>query len=90
MSIVPSESFDGGKTTKRMQTNGYDHHQMRIDPVCKRAIIADAGVHFADGGKTWRDPQLIVSQAAPHLDHDEIPYTICGEFQIPEQSADRA
>jgi photosystem II stability/assembly factor-like uncharacterized protein len=86
MSIVPSESFDGGKTIKKMQTNGYDHHQMWIDPVYgKRAIIAaDAGVRLSlDGGKTWRDPQLIVSQPYHISVDDEIPYTICGEFQDP-------
>jgi photosystem II stability/assembly factor-like uncharacterized protein len=86
MSIVPSESFDGGKTIKRMQTNGYDHHQMWIDPAYgKRAIIAaDAGVRLSlDGGKTWRDPALIVAQAYHISVDDEIPYTICGEFQDP-------
>ncbi len=86
MSIVPSESFDGGKTIKKMQTNGYDHHQMWIDPVNgKRAIIAaDAGVRLSlDGGKTWRDPQLIVSQPYHIAVDDELPYTICGEFQDP-------
>ncbi len=86
MSIVPSESRDGGKTIKRMQTEGYDHHQMWIDPVRgKRAIIAaDAGVRLSlDGGKTWRDPQLIVSQPY-HISVDHgTPYTICGEFQDP-------
>jgi photosystem II stability/assembly factor-like uncharacterized protein len=86
MSIVPNESFDGGKTIKKMQTNGYDHHQMWIDPTYgKRAIIAaDAGVRLSlDGGKTWRDPQLIVSQPYHISADDEIPYTICGEFQDP-------
>ncbi len=86
MSIVPSESFDGGKTIKRMHTEGYDHHQMWIDPIYgNRAIIAaDAGVRLSlDGGKTWRDPQLIVSQPYHIAADDEIPYTICGEFQDP-------
>lgn len=86
MSIVPSESFDGGKTIKRMKTKGYDHHQMWIDPVHgKRSIIAaDAGVRLSlNGGKTWRDPQLIVSQPYHISADDEIPYTICGEFQDP-------
>ncbi len=86
MSIFPNESFDGGKTIKRMHTNGYDHHQMWIDPIYgKRAIIAaDAGVRLSlDSGKTWRDPQLIVSQPYHISADDEIPYTICGEFQDP-------
>jgi photosystem II stability/assembly factor-like uncharacterized protein len=86
MSIVPNESADGGKTLQKMHTNGYDHHQMWIDPVYgKRAIIAaDAGVRLSlDGGKTWRDPQLIVSQPYHISVDDEIPYTICGEFQDP-------
>lgn len=86
MSIFPNESLDGGKTIKKMDTNGYDHHQMWIDPVYgKRAIIAaDAGVRLSlDGGKTWRDPQLIVSQPYHISASDEIPYTICGEFQDP-------
>lgn len=86
MSIFPNESFDGGKTIKRIQTNGYDHHQMWIDPMYgKRAIVAaDAGVRLSlNGGKTWRDPQLIVSQPYHISANDEIPYTICGEFQDP-------
>lgn len=86
MSIVPSESFNGGKTIEKMQTKGYDHHQLWIDPVhAKRAIIAaDAGVRLSlDGGKTWRDPQLIVSQPYHIAVDDELPYTICGEFQDP-------
>jgi photosystem II stability/assembly factor-like uncharacterized protein len=86
MSIVPSVSLDGGKTIKRMNTNGYDHHEMWVDPVDgKRAIIgADAGVRLSlDGGTTWRDPQLIVSQPY-HISVDHgTPYTICGEFQDP-------
>jgi len=59
---------------------------MWIDPVYgKRAIIAaDAGVRLSlDGGKTWRDPQLVVSQPYHISASDEIPYTICGEFQDP-------
>ncbi|HEY1977646.1 MAG TPA: hypothetical protein VGG89_13925 [Candidatus Baltobacteraceae bacterium] len=86
MSIFPNESFDGGKSIKKMDTNGYDHHQMWIDPARgKRAIIAaDAGVRLSlDGGKTWRDPQLIVSQPYHISVDDEMPYTICGEFQDP-------
>jgi photosystem II stability/assembly factor-like uncharacterized protein len=86
MSIVPSESKNGGKTTERMKTNGYDHHQMWVDPVDgERAIIgADAGVRLSvDGGKTWRDPQLIVAQPY-HISTDNgTPYTVCGEFQDP-------
>ncbi|HVA28940.1 MAG TPA: hypothetical protein VNF68_12225, partial [Candidatus Baltobacteraceae bacterium] len=86
MSIQASVSADGGKTTKPMKTNGYDHHQMWIDPVGdRRAIVAaDAGVRLSlDGGATWRDPQLIVSQPY-HISVDhQTPYTICGEFQDP-------
>ena len=85
MSIVASESKDGGKTFKRMQTGGYDHHQMWISPSGTRAIIgADAGVRLSvDGGKTWRDPQLLVAQAYHIAVDDGTPYTICGEFQDP-------
>ncbi len=83
---IPSESFDGGKTVKSVPTAAYDHHQMWIDPVYgKRAIIgADAGVRLSqDGGKTWRDPQLIVSQPYHISVDDRVPYTVCGEFQDP-------
>ncbi|MBV8637004.1 MAG: hypothetical protein JO322_02905 [Candidatus Eremiobacteraeota bacterium] len=88
MTIVemPSESFDGGKTVKSVPTGAYDHHQMWIDPVGgKRAIIgADAGVRLSqDGGRTWRDPQLIVSQPYHISVDDRVPYTVCGEFQDP-------
>jgi photosystem II stability/assembly factor-like uncharacterized protein len=86
MSIYPSESFDGGKTIKRMDTGAYDHHQVWIDPVGgKRAIIgADAGVRLSlDGGVSWRDPQLIVSQPYHISVDNRIPYTVCGEFQDP-------
>lgn len=85
MSIAASESKDGGKTTKRMQTGGYDHHEMWISPSGRNAIIAaDAGVRLSqDGGNTWRDPQLIVAQAYHISTDDGAPYTICGEFQDP-------
>lgn len=86
MSIMPSVSNDGGRTIKRMSTGAYDHHQMWIDPVGgSRAIIAaDAGVRLSlDGGNTWRDPQLIVSQPYHIAVDDNTPYTICGEFQDP-------
>ena len=88
MTIVglPSESKDGGKTFKHVETGAYDHHQMWIDPVYgKRAIIgADAGARLSyDGGKTWRDPQLIVSQPYHISVDDRTPYTVCGEFQDP-------
>ncbi|HEX8805466.1 MAG TPA: hypothetical protein VF741_00900 [Candidatus Aquilonibacter sp.] len=85
MSIYPSESVNGGKTIESMQTGAYDHHQMWISPSGRRAIIgADAGVRLSqDGGKTWRDPQLIVAQAY-HISTDNgAPYTVCGEFQDP-------
>jgi photosystem II stability/assembly factor-like uncharacterized protein len=83
---IPSESHDGGKTVKRVNTGAYDHHQMWIDPVsAKRAIIgADAGVRLSwDRGKTWRDPQLLVSQPYHISVDDRVPYTVCGEFQDP-------
>jgi photosystem II stability/assembly factor-like uncharacterized protein len=86
LSIHASESFDGGKTIESVRTNDFDHHGMWIDPVYgKRAIIAaDSGVRLSlDGGKTWRDPQLIVSQPYHISVDDETPYTICGEFQDP-------
>lgn len=88
MTIVqmPSESHDGGKTVKRVDTGAYDHHQMWIDPVeGRRAIIgSDAGVRLSlDGGKTWRDPQLIVSQPYHISVDNRVPYTVCGEFQDP-------
>jgi photosystem II stability/assembly factor-like uncharacterized protein len=86
MSIYPSESNDGGKTIHQMDTGGYDHHQMWIDPARGlRAIIgADAGVRISlDGGKTWRDPQLILSQPYHISVDDETPYYVCGEFQDP-------
>ncbi len=86
MSIYPSESHNGGKTTVTMDTNAYDHHQMWIDPIAgRRAIIgADAGVRVSlDGGHSWRDPQLIVSQPYHISADDETPYIVCGEFQDP-------
>lgn len=86
MSIVPSVSTNGGKTIQTMNTGGYDHHQMWIDPVRGfRAIIgADAGVRISlDAGTTWRDPQLIVSQPYHISVDDETPYYVCGEFQDP-------
>ncbi len=86
MSIFPNESKDGGKTSKRFSTKGYDHHQMWIDPAnANRMIIAaDAGVRLSqDGGKSWRDPQLIVSQPYHISVDDETPYLVCGEFQDP-------
>ncbi|MEO9170523.1 MAG: hypothetical protein ABI282_00105 [Candidatus Baltobacteraceae bacterium] len=86
MSIVASESKNGGKTVHRIVTNGYDHHQMWIDPrdAGRMIIGADAGVRLSqDGGKDWRDPQLIVSQPYHIAVDHETPYVVCGEFQDP-------
>ncbi len=86
LSILADESRNGGKTVQRITTGGYDHHQLWIDPTNGNRMIlgADAGVRLSqDGGKAWRDPQLIVSQPY-HISADhETPYFVCGEFQDP-------
>lgn len=86
MSIVANVSKDGGKTVAMVHTNGYDHHQIWIDPSSpdRMIVAADAGVRLSqDGGTSWRDPQLIVSQPYHIAVNHETPYVVCGEFQDP-------
>jgi len=86
MSIFASLTKNAGKTLTRIHTGGYDHHQIWIDPTDPRRMIigADAGVRISqNGGKTWIDPQLIVSQPYHISVDNETPYLVCGEFQDP-------
>ena len=86
MSIFASLTKNAGKTLSRIDTGGYDHHQIWIDPTDPQRMIigADAGVRISqDGGKTWIDPQLIVSQPYHISVDNETPYFVCGEFQDP-------
>ncbi len=86
MSIFASVTNNAGKTFSRIDTGGYDHHQIWIDPTDPGRMIigADAGVRISqNGGKTWIDPQLIVSEPYHIAVDNETPYLVCGEFQDP-------
>src|SRR5262249_17971656 len=63
-----------------------DHHQLWIDPLHpNRMIVAsDFGVAIShDNGAHWRRSHLLVGQSYHLAVSNEVPYTICAEFQDP-------
>lgn len=87
LSVYPMVTFDGGKTAKRFVTGLVaDHHQLWIDPRDpNRMIVAsDFGPAIShDNGKNWRRSHLLVGQSYHMAISDEVPYTVCAEFQDP-------
>lgn len=87
LSVYPMVTFDGGKTAKRFVTGLMaDHHQLWIDPGhANRMIVgSDFGPAIShDNGKNWRRSHLLNGQSYHIAVSDEVPYTVCGEFQDP-------
>lgn len=83
--VSPLRSIDGGKTLSYLR--GYHHgdfHDFWIDPLDPRRIISadDGGPEISlDGGATWRQPMLPISQFY-HVSVDgRRPYHVAGAMQ---------
>jgi photosystem II stability/assembly factor-like uncharacterized protein len=87
LSVFPMVTYDGGKTAKRFITGLVaDHHQLWIDPHdANRMIVgSDFGPAIShDNGKNWRRSHLLVGQSYGLAVSDDVPYTVCAEFQDP-------
>ncbi len=66
MGLGLNVSYDGGKTFKRLQTPGGDHHGLWIDPDNSRYLVNVFDQGFAisyDRGATWKDSRLTLPLA---------------------------
>ena len=66
MGLSLNVSYDGGKTFKRLQTPGGDHHGLWIDPDNSRYLVNVFDQGFAisyDRGTTWKDSRLTLPLA---------------------------
>jgi photosystem II stability/assembly factor-like uncharacterized protein len=66
MGLSLNVSYDGGKTFKRLQTPGVDHHGLWIDPDNSNYLINVFDQGFAisyDRGATWKDSRLTLPLA---------------------------
>jgi len=78
-------TIDGGATIHSVPGFGHgDHHDLWIDPVDPRRMIAgnDGGVDLSgDGGKSWRAPHLPLAQFYNLDVDDRVPYHVGGTIQ---------
>ncbi|HSD66113.1 MAG TPA: glycosyl hydrolase, partial [Vicinamibacteria bacterium] len=79
------KTVDGGKTIKSVKgLHHADHHDLWIDPVNPRRMIAanDGGVDVStDGGETWHAPMLPISQLYHVATDTSVPYRVFGSMQ---------
>lgn len=78
-------SIDGGKTIHSVDGFAHgDHHDLWIDPVDPRRMIAgnDGGFELSvDGGESWRAPKLALAQLYNLDVDDREPYHLGGTIQ---------
>ena len=78
-------STDGGKTVTQVPGPHHgDHHDLWIDPLDTRRVIAghDGGVDIStDGGKTWSHPDLPLGQFYNIDVDDRMPWRVGGTIQ---------
>ncbi len=78
-------TIDGGTTVHSVPGFAHgDHHDLWIDPVEPRRMIAgnDGGVDLSiDGGKSWRAPALPLAQFYNVDVDDRLPYHVGGTIQ---------
>lgn len=75
---------DGGKTVKRFNVWGGDHHDMWIDPKdADRMIVGnDQGLTISTNrGKTWRAVELPIAQMYHVATDNRVPYYVYGNRQ---------
>ncbi|MDP9111840.1 MAG: hypothetical protein M3M96_09435 [Candidatus Eremiobacteraeota bacterium] len=85
MSVQLWQSMNAGVTATHVpNSRGGDFHTMWIDPrnANRLATAFDGGVNIStDGGKTWLQTPLVVSQSYHVSTDDRVPYTVCSENQ---------
>ena len=86
MGLGLNVSYDGGRTFKRLQTPGSDHHGLWIDPDNRRYLINVYDQGFAisyDGGTTWKDSRLTLPLAQFfNISYDmDTPFRVYGSMQ---------
>jgi photosystem II stability/assembly factor-like uncharacterized protein len=78
------KTMDGGRSVRTVTGDGWDYHDVWIDPTDPAQIIvaSDAGVSLSrDGGATWTRPPLPISQFY-HISVDtRLPYHVLGSLQ---------
>jgi len=86
MGLGLNVSYDGGRTFKRFQTPGSDHHGLWIDPDNRRYLINVYDQGFAisyDGGATWKDSRMTLPLAQFfNISYDmDTPFRVYGSMQ---------
>jgi photosystem II stability/assembly factor-like uncharacterized protein len=86
MGLSLNVSYDGGKTFKRLQTAGGDHHGLWIDPDNSNYLINVFDQGFAisyDRGATWKDSRLTLPLAQFfNISYDmDTPFRVYGSMQ---------
>jgi photosystem II stability/assembly factor-like uncharacterized protein len=86
MGLGLNVSYDGGRTFKRLQTPGSDHHGLWIDPDNRRYLINVYDQGFAisyDGGATWKDSRMTLPLAQFfNISYDmDTPFRVYGSMQ---------
>jgi hypothetical protein len=86
MGLSLNVSYDGGKTFKRLQTPGGDHHGLWIDPDNSRYLVNvfDQGLAISyDRGATWKDSHLTLPLAQFfNISYDmDSPFRVYGSMQ---------
>ncbi len=78
------KSLDGGRTVRSVKGEGWDYHDVWIDPVDPARVMtgSDAGVTLSqDGGETWVRPPLPIAQFY-HISVDtRVPFHVLGSLQ---------
>ena len=86
MGLSLNVSYDGGKTFKRLQTPGGDHHGLWIDPDNSNYLINvfDQGIAISyDRGTTWKDSRQTLPLAQFfNISYDmDTPFRVYGSMQ---------
>ena len=78
------KTVDGGEEIRAVSGGGWDYHDLWIDPVEPRRMVAasDAGVSLSvDGGESWDRPALPISQLYRVSADRRVPYRVMGALQ---------
>ena len=78
------KTVDGGEKVRAVSGGGWDYHDLWIDPVEPRRMIAasDAGVSLSvDGGESWTRPRLPIAQLYRVSTDRRVPYRVMGALQ---------
>ncbi|HEX9670723.1 MAG TPA: hypothetical protein VGC93_14725, partial [Thermoanaerobaculia bacterium] len=78
------KTVDGGRQVRAVKAGGWDFHDLWIDPLEPRRMIAgsDAGVSLSsDGGETWFMPPLPIAQLYHVTTDTRVPYRVLGAVQ---------